>query len=91
MSEFDNLNFNKPSSGAQGNCGQAGVSMEYSNTSQPSSTGGGPSSPLPAMASAPSFRQKLFRLKNMEQLQDTEENADDSELKVNSGVFFRCC
>ena len=32
------------------------------------------------------LRQKLFRLKNMDQLQDTEENTDDSELKV--GIFF---
>ena len=28
------------------------------------------------------LRQKLFRLKPMQQLQDTEENTDDSELKV---------
>ena len=31
---------------------------------------------------AVNLREKLFRLKNIDGLQDTEENQDDSELKV---------
>ena len=32
------------------------------------------------------LKQKLFRLKNIDGLQDTEENQDDSELKVISTI-----
>ena len=40
------------------------------------------------------LKQKLFRLKNIDGLQDTEENQDDSELKVisssNSSAILNC-
>ncbi len=59
----------------------ATVDPEGQSGFQPRQTGTFKDSPS-ASAARPNISKKLFRIKNLSRLQDTEENNDGSELKV---------